>query len=294
MIINLVCAGGGFKVIRMLGGLKYMEERGDLKFIKSFYGTSAGSILCLLMSIGYTIPNIITIFNEYCNDKLFALKFDIDQLFDRYSLCDVNKLIKLIRTLIGCKLNSENPSMYKDITLKDLYEKTGKKLTCATVSLKNSSVMYYNYINQPNLPAYKLIQMSCSVPMLFEPTEWNNDLHVDGGLVDNFPFSAVPEHELPYTIGIGIKSTSRCKDISYGDIVTYINRMANIAMNYSETRNLHNVVYVSVDERFDDNMIDAKISIDDRNLMIDAGYNEVKSQLINRIKVKKHIRRKSF
>ena len=290
MIINLVVAGGGFKVIRMIGGLKYMEERGDLNFIQSYYGTSAGSLLCLLLSLGYSVPNIIAIFNEHCNDKLFTLKINIDQFFERYSLYDVTKFVKLIKTLIGCKLNPSNPKEFKDITLRELYEKTNKKLTCTVVSLYDSSVKYYNYINQPDLPVYKLIQMSCSIPLLFEPTEWRGNLYIDGGLIDNFPFSAVPVSELPLTLGLGVKSTPKCKDIFYGDIVNYVNRIANITINHSETRNLHNVVYVSVDERFDDNMIDAKITFEERTEMINAGYNEIKKQL----NVKKNIRRKSF
>jgi predicted acylesterase/phospholipase RssA len=290
MITNLVVAGGGFKVIRMLGGLKYMEEHKDLKFINSYYGTSAGSLLCLMMSLGYSMPHIIKVFNEHCNDKLLTLKINIDRFFERYSLYDVSKFIKLLRTLIGCKLNPANPSEFKDVTLKELYEKTKKKLTCTVVSLRDSKVKYFNYINQPNLPAYKLVQMSCAIPLIFEPVEWEGDLYIDGGVVDNFPYSAVPEYELPMTLGIGIKSITRSKDISYGDIVSFVSRIANISINHSETRNLHNAIYVSVDERFDDNMIDADITLEERMEMIDAGYNEVKQQL----NVKKHVRRKSF
>jgi len=290
MNTNLIISGGGFKVIRILGGLKYMEEQNSLKQIKAFYGTSAGGILCLLLCLNYSMNQIIKIFNEHFTEKLKVVNADINNFFNKYSFCDSTKFTKLIKTLIGCKLNPVNPNQYKEITLKELYEKTGKKLTCTTISLKTYKIKYLNYINQPNLPVYKLICMTSCIPLVFEPIEHEGDFYIDGGIVDNFPITAVPIHELPLTLGIGIKSPKYDCDISYGNVIEYINRIIFIAANHDLPRNLNNVVYVTIDKRLEQNMIDTEITVDERMEMIDAGYEEVKQQL----KMLKPKRRKSL
>ena len=62
---NLVISGGGVKGILHLGALKILEEK-YIKKYKNFAGSSAGSIIVLLLCIGYTYNDIMMIFKNKC------------------------------------------------------------------------------------------------------------------------------------------------------------------------------------------------------------------------------------
>ena len=53
MITNLVFSGGGVKCFNFIGFIKALEEKEIIKNIKAVIGTSAGSFLAVLLSLGY-------------------------------------------------------------------------------------------------------------------------------------------------------------------------------------------------------------------------------------------------
>lgn len=54
-IENLVFKGGGVLGIAYSGGVEALDEAGILKDIKSVAGTSAGSIMSAILSLGYVL-----------------------------------------------------------------------------------------------------------------------------------------------------------------------------------------------------------------------------------------------
>ena len=57
---TIVIAGGSSKGILTLGALQYAYDNYILHDIKTYIGTSSGSIICFLILIGYTPIEIIT------------------------------------------------------------------------------------------------------------------------------------------------------------------------------------------------------------------------------------------
>jgi predicted acylesterase/phospholipase RssA len=51
----IVLSGGGIKVISIVGALKALEEKGQLKNIKEISGVSAGAWLAFMLSAGLSI-----------------------------------------------------------------------------------------------------------------------------------------------------------------------------------------------------------------------------------------------
>ena len=64
-----ILAGGGVKGAALVGGIKAIEEN-NIKFV-GYGGTSAGSIIALLASIGYTSDELKTIMIEEINFTQF-------------------------------------------------------------------------------------------------------------------------------------------------------------------------------------------------------------------------------
>lgn len=291
MIKNLVLTGGGIKTISIIGALKFLQSVNYLKGVKTFCGTSAGSIYCLLLVLGYSVENIVEIFADHCNGSVFDLQFTMDIFFTEYRLYNTTKFTKLIQTLIGCKLCKTDPRKYKNITLLELYNITGKRLIGATVSLKTKSIKYFDHINQPNLPVHKLILMSCAIPFIFAPVFWQDDLFVDGGLIESLPVSSIPISEKDVTLGICIKTNVEDQDISMGNITEYIKRIINIALNNSIFNYAYKIITVTIDEKYNSDIVNGKISIEDQNRIIQKAFDDTKVQFEQLHTIK---RRKSF
>ena len=61
---TLVLSGGGLKGIAILGLLQKLYKTGKLNNFDKFIGTSVGSIISLLLSIGYTPLEIYEMYNK--------------------------------------------------------------------------------------------------------------------------------------------------------------------------------------------------------------------------------------
>ena len=60
---------------------------------------------------------------------------------------------------------------------------------------------YICHKTYPDLSLYKAIRMSISIPFYFTPVEYNGNLYVDGGCVDDFPLHKF-KHKIDNVIGI--------------------------------------------------------------------------------------------
>jgi NTE family protein len=109
-----IFAGGGVKGAALVGGIKAIEEN-NIEFV-GYGGTSAGSIIALLASIGYTSDELKTImigeinFTQFLDEsasELEILKISLGKFFNKinnvnheiWNICKILENICLTRTL---------------------------------------------------------------------------------------------------------------------------------------------------------------------------------------------------
>ena len=189
LVDTLILEGGGVNCIATVGSLKLLEEKGILKNITKYAGTSAGSILCALLCIGYTTKEIQnTLFKQ--NNRI--IKNFIDDLlipynlFKNFGLYNPKKFIKYISTLFVLK------GIPSDITFIELANRTGKTLTITGTSFTIQDTIYFNHHTYPNFKVIDAIRISMSIPLYFTSIthNLNGKDHVfgDGGVLSNFPY----------------------------------------------------------------------------------------------------------
>jgi len=176
---ELIIGSGGIKGIYMVGCLYNLNEIHPLSFFKYYTGCSAGSIICLLINLGYTIAEIENIININLKDYQ---DLKISNLINTYGFDDGTKVKNLFIDFITSKGHNEN------ITFKELYKKTKKILTFATTNLTTGNIEYHNYKSMPNMPVVLSLCMSINVPLLYAPIKFNNNFYVDGAILDAYPF----------------------------------------------------------------------------------------------------------
>jgi predicted acylesterase/phospholipase RssA len=176
---TLVLSGGSVKSIVTLGAVQYAYEKSYLKDIKSYIGTSAGSMICYLLAIGYT-P--LEIFVHICTtNTLEKMKhFDIVSMINGMGATSFTHLNEFLELLTIDKLGYY-------VTLQKLYENTGNDLTCVTYNDTKCCIEYLNKDTYPDLPCLTAIRMSSNLPLIFSPVKYMGNFYNDGGLGDNFP-----------------------------------------------------------------------------------------------------------
>lgn len=178
---NLVLAGGGIKIISAIGALEVLHDRGILQNITGLAGSSAGAIVAGAFSVGYTISEIKEILiNKNFNDFKDYYRMSPLALLYYYGCCPCDVFYNWYGNLLQKKTGNA------DITFKEIYEKYGKYLIITGCCLNKRETHYYNYISNPDMPIRKAVRISISMPGLFTPVKWGDDILVDGGLLDNY------------------------------------------------------------------------------------------------------------
>ena len=185
-IDTLIISGGGIKSVAVIGSLNYLNEIGILKNIKKYAGTSAGSFIITLLVMNYTPDEIEqTVFsqgNSLIKESYFMIIYN---MFKNYGIYSANKMYNYLESLFEAK------GFNKNITFKQLYEKTSKILTLTGTSVSEQDTFYFNCYTQPNMKVIDAVRISISIPIYFTSVKhiFNSQIHtlVDGGVLENFP-----------------------------------------------------------------------------------------------------------
>jgi NTE family protein len=279
MIKNLVISGGGVKIIASLGVIKYLKENDLLKSIKNYYGTSAGSIICLMLTLGFELEEMIKFIENFDLDKLIIV--NTENLFTTFNVCENTKFEKVIKLFLNFKLNNINDVKkinYENITMKELYNKTNKYLSITSTCLTTREAVYISHETFPNIPVWKAILMSCSIPLIFKPIEWEDKLYVDGGLIDNFPLFNIKLNEIKYTLGIQINLNCKSSSLEEQNIYNYVLNLIEIILESQIEIKPYNIISIKIDNSLIHNALSVDINIDTKKKIIMSAYEQSKIQ----------------
>lgn len=189
----LILSGGGIKGIAHIGAMKALDELNYLNNFEEFASASVGSLIIGMYLVGYSPNEMWEFVKRFDFGKL--IKIDIFGLFENFGVDDGENITYVIKRLISSKAVNEN------ITLKDIYLKTKKKFMFTTVCINSKKTVYMSHENYPNMPLYKAILMSISIPWFYSPVKYNGNLFIDGGCMDNYPIHKY-KNRLDDVIGI--------------------------------------------------------------------------------------------
>lgn len=188
------------KGIGHVGALEVLHEKGLLKFVKEYVGTSAGALMAMCICVGYTLSEL--------RDLNLRFDFTLMQTLEPESILDLpnsfgldtgENLEKLIRALLKTR------GFSSDVTFAELAERPGlPHLRVYATDLNSCRPREFSATATPDSPVWFAVVASMSVPFYFKPRleESTGHLIVDGGVVANFPFHLLTEPERRETLGI--------------------------------------------------------------------------------------------
>jgi len=189
--IGLVLSGGGAKGMAHIGILKALEEAGITPdFIT---GTSMGSIMGGLYSSGYTADEIKKIALTVDWDQLLTNKLKLNEVafeendyYGRY-FAELNvkgTRFELPKGLIeGQKLSMTLSTLTRHVMNIQDFSMLPIPFACIAADIENGNRIV---LNKGSLA--RSMRASMAIPTVFTPVVIDNQLLVDGGLVNNFPW----------------------------------------------------------------------------------------------------------
>ena len=226
MKLGLCLSGGGVKGAAHIGVIKALEEE-RIK-LDCISGTSSGSIVAALYSMGYSSREMIDLFELYAKDiskvDFFTiLKIILGLILKRKiyveGLNNGNELGELIQK----QAEKKHIKLIKDIKM---------PLIIPSVNLCNGEIYIFsslkgnrNYSDDVkvvnNIEIGKAVQASCSYPGIFCPTNVLGKKLVDGGVRQNTPWKELKEIGAGKIISVTFSENKKEKDkINILDCIT--------------------------------------------------------------------------
>ena len=283
---ELIISAGGTRGIIAIGCLKNIFEKYPFNNFTHYTGCSIGAIILFMLSIGYTIEDLVDIF-LYINFNDFQ-DLKIKNFFDKCGFDDGVKFTNFIKAIII------NKKYEPFITYKELYNINNKIFTVVVVNITKGIPEYHNYLTTPDLPILLSIRMTTNIPIIFSPILYNNNYYIDGGLLDPFPYLYNKNIKKKNKIGVWLFDKNEYnfitdkESIFINNINSSISYIINIIkilyLNYIKQYNnkklLKNVLYIDFNEPVKMN-IDFKLSLLEKFKMFTYGTKKSKVFLKN-------------
>lgn len=191
---QLVLSGGGPKGFNQLGALQYLYEKGYLKEIQDYWGTSIGSVICLLIAVGFTPMDILY---ELIQDDKFIDKYDINttKLWNGIGIIPIEQFGNKIRNTISKKIGQQH------ITFQELYDLCSIKLHVSGTNLDKMTGEIFDVESHPNMDVVTAVEISCCLPFIFTKKIYNGFTYADGGFYNNYLID-MADNKKEYVIGV--------------------------------------------------------------------------------------------
>lgn len=182
--------GGAIRGAAYVGTMRAMEELGINP--TTLAGSSVGSVIAGLMAVGYSAEEAYDVFMQF-NFEIFR---DVQlSLGPKFALSKGELFLEWIRDLIEKKYYGDKykKGTHKAVTFKDIEN----DLVIITTDLSSFECKEFSKYETPDYEIASAIRISCGMPGLMRPVEYNNRILVDGDLQKSWPMWKLSKHLLP-------------------------------------------------------------------------------------------------
>lgn len=266
-ITELCIAGASHRGIAYIGALRRLEELELLAYnkLKRVVGVSAGA----LVLFSYINGIDTNVFLEHIINCELSLFKDIELSSEPIGFLRGYNIRQWIIQMVIDFTKNEN------ITMKQLYEKTGIDFIIGTVCL-GSGIEYISHASHPDMKVYQALISSANIPIVFKPYEVDGKYYVDGALLDNFPIHLLDEN------AVGIHSS---RNKMNGPMKTIDDLFSTINMYIDQLRNINQTKkYNIIEIQTNDTILNFDINLDDKITLYKKGYEAISnSEIIDKL-----------
>jgi predicted acylesterase/phospholipase RssA len=183
-IRHIVMSGGGVAGFSFYGALRESNKRGfwDINDIKTIYGTSAGAMFALIISLKYDWD----IIDDYLIKRPWQTIFNFNTqniftFFDKRGIFDVKIMEEIYAPLF------KGRDIDINITMQQYFELSGFDMHFFSTNINDLTPIEFSHTTHPNWRIIDVVYCSCCLPILFRPVITEGLCVTDGGMLCNYP-----------------------------------------------------------------------------------------------------------
>ena len=263
MIENLVLGSGGTKGTALIGFYKYLYQNNLHKNIKNILGCSVGSLVGVMISIGYSSKELEGLLLGFDVSKMINKNNNILDIFENLGFDDGESFCRITKILLKAKTENAN------ITFKEHYEKYKIKLIILGCNLDKYENVYFNYKNYPDMELWKALRISCGIPLVFQPYKFNDCYYVDGALNNPCPTDYFKNQDKTLSVILEKSQVDKIVDFKsyFFSLFFYSNRL-----KMKKKIKKKNCITIVLDKQFDEN--EFEINLETKKRFIEVGYQK--------------------
>ncbi|WP_238320915.1 patatin-like phospholipase family protein [Neotamlana nanhaiensis] len=231
--VGLVLSGGGAKGLAHIGVLKVIDSLG----VKVDYvaGTSMGAIIGSLYAAGYTGKQLDSVFHEVDFDNILndnlprnVKSFHERENAERYAVkLPFNKFKIKLPSALSRGHNTYNllSKLMLPLCETEDFSKLPIPFFCVATNVETGAPVF---LEKGNLPLAVLA--SAALPSVFKPVFINDEMLIDGGVVNNYPIDELRAKGMDVIIGVDVQDgLMDRKELTSGlDVLLQINNFRTI------------------------------------------------------------------
>ena len=280
-IKTIYFTGGGTLGMSFVGVIKALQEYNLLNNVETVIGTSIGSMIACSLTLNVPWKDLYKSFFDF--NVTTCAHIEIDNILTKFGLDSGKKfMISFVKML---KKHAKKTNM----TFKEHYELTKKKLIITAACVNDQTTHYFDYQRTPNLQIIRAVRMSISLPFYFTSPKYNRKHMVDGGTFETYPFQLFGDSATFLGIGLIRPGPTTFKPIkTIENFISNIisgsrNRITKIEKLFCNKNNYKFIDIISDGPVLDfDNKTSLKIRL------FQNGYDEAKKYIIEQIINKKN------
>ena len=198
---TLVFSGGGVKGSAYGGVLHALRKHLNIDWglrcpaVNTIVGCSIGSIVALLLVLGYSVAEVQHVIDEAVVDSFLTIQ--PVALFTKVTLGldDGSTLRDYLANLIHNKLQC-GVDVARSMTLASLCQRQKMELHISATNMNTQTLTVFKPETHGSVSIVDAIYASCALPPIFAPIVIQDVLYADGGILDSFPISYYCDRKL--------------------------------------------------------------------------------------------------
>jgi hypothetical protein len=193
--IRYLCLStGGTNGLVFVGLLQALEQEfsnAKMNFyshLQGVVGASVGSLIGSGIILGYNHNEIRSIWLEWSTKYQDRLKVNVLDFMSCKGVINPKVVEDVVNELVVRKYGASAQGM----TFAELFQRTQKILAIAVYNLSTQHNEIMDHQSAPALSIAKAVSMSCAIPFIFHPVEYNNCLYTDPGISNPLPYTVFP------------------------------------------------------------------------------------------------------
>jgi predicted acylesterase/phospholipase RssA len=250
----LVLGPASMGIYSMIGTLKALEPK--LVDVKEVSGSSAGSILALLLALGMSVDEILDV-SLNLNVPEFV-KLRIGSFFNKFGFVDLGPIREKLVEVCGC-----DPT----------FEELDMKIYVSAFCLNTSSTEYFSRDTHPKMKVIDAVCMSMAIPLIFACGKYDGRTYVDGGTQEQYPMIPFLDKK-PHEVTCIKLKMDRIYQEQINNPRQYVEALIRSSLtNRVEYSEYTKIIEINVG---DTNIFDFSMSYEDKIRLYNIGYSTIK------------------